>query len=585
MYLFKDQQVLILGLGASGLAMARWCYRQGARVIVADTRSEPPFLNALNKDCPLAKFICGTFSKELIYVDSQNVMQTEVENRETVKAVFKSPGLTPLEVDSVLKEAKSIGLWVGTELSLFSHALEHLKNEIGYEPSVLAVTGTNGKTTVTSLTHQMLQRGGVYSVIAGNIGPTMLDTLVEKLIEMQAHDHEIDAQNSLDLSLKQETDSELSTQASNDSSDIDLKIEDKKPEKPKYKLPEAWVLELSSFQLNDTQGFDPTSAVILNITEDHLDWHGDMQTYAYAKSKIFGKHTTMILYRDDPFVVGLKPPEMIEKERKKAKLLAEQNAQEWFEPDVITFGNNLPTVAGDYGLETVNGMTWLVKGVDPNEDESEHRTRKRKIEIQSDELLIQRLMPADALRIRGTHNALNALAALALCSTTKATKLGHGPMLYALREYQGEPHRVEPVARINDVEYFDDSKGTNVGATLAAINGLGPDFSLIVILGGEGKGQDFRPLSEPLSKYAKLVLLIGRDAPTIEEALKTHPIKIINAPSLTEAVEVAHQHANLGDAVLMSPACASFDMFDNYEHRATVFVQAVKDLAHEEGVV
>ena len=144
---------------------------------------------------------------------------------------------------------------------------------------------------------------------------------------------------------------------------------------------------------------------------------------------------------------------------------------------------------------------------------------------------------------------------------------------------------MEPVARINDVEYFDDSKGTNVGATLAAINGLGPDFSLIVILGGEGKGQDFRPLSEPLSKYAKLVVLIGRDAPTIEEALKTHPIKIINAPSLTEAVEVAHQHANLGDAVLMSPACASFDMFDNYEHRATVFVQAVKDLALEEGVV
>jgi UDP-N-acetylmuramoylalanine--D-glutamate ligase len=682
MNFFEGQHVLILGLGHSGLAMARWCASCGAKVIAADTRAHPPGLEDLLRDYPDARFVPGAFTPDLLTVQSNDADESELvpaSAQSYVKAVFKSPGLSPDDVQSVWQAAQSIGLWVGNELSLFAHALAHLKSSIGYEPTVIAITGTNGKTTVTSLTNQMLLRGGLRSVSAGNIGPTMLGTLQSELALRKAHndeygivdeppkkpekavlfadietpsdgESETDGANEPDVSIHsvseegletpQSSISELSTLpngaehlatsteepsqhshalsdefsdvSSNPSSSassnaaIDAAVDElvasvlstnKTPQpldqvqaeevddRPRYLLPQAWVLELSSFQLCDSDGFDPSSAVILNITEDHLDWHGDMNGYIQAKAKIFGKHTSMILCRDDPHVMQLRPSEMLEKDRKKAKALAEQNAEEWFEPEVITFGSDVPSVAGDYGLESVNGMTWLVRAVDPNEDESERKSRRKKQPTQADELLIHRLMPADALRIRGSHNALNALAALALCETTKGAKLGHGPMLYALREYRGEPHRVEPVARIHDVEYFDDSKGTNVGATLAAIKGLGPEFSLIVILGGVGKGQDFSPLAEPLARHAKLVILIGRDAPLIEQALEGHSIKTQHAVSMQEAVQIAHQHATFGDAVLMSPACASFDMFDNYEHRARVFVQAVQELALDEGVV
>jgi UDP-N-acetylmuramoylalanine--D-glutamate ligase len=195
---------------------------------------------------------------------------------------------------------------------------------------------------------------------------------------------------------------------------------------------------------------------------------------------------------------------------------------------------------------------------------------------------MQRLMPAEALRIQGQHNALNALAALALASHTQANL---GPMLYALREYRGEPHRVESVAVINGVEYFDDSKGTNVGATVAALSGLGAQRKLIVILGGVGKDQDFSPLASPMSRYARAVILIGRDAPLIKAALGNTAVTFLDAGSMQEAVSLASGHALAGDAVLMSPACASFDMFDNYEHRAKAFCEAVQALALEEGVM
>jgi UDP-N-acetylmuramoylalanine--D-glutamate ligase len=222
-----------------------------------------------------------------------------------------------------------------------------------------------------------------------------------------------------------------------------------------------------------------------------------------------------------------------------------------------------------------NGMAWLVRAHDADE------TRRRRHEA-APELFVQRLMPADALRIRGRHNAINALAALALAS---AAGCALAPMLYGLREYAGEPHRVQPIGTVAGVEYFDDSKGTNVGATVAALQGLGADRKVVVILGGEGKGQDFSPLAQPVTRYVRAVLLIGRDAPLIRNALSATGVTLLEAASMQQAVQTASVQAQAGDAVLMSPACASFDMFDNYEHRARVFVQAVADLAIEAGTL
>jgi UDP-N-acetylmuramoylalanine--D-glutamate ligase len=208
-------------------------------------------------------------------------------------------------------------------------------------------------------------------------------------------------------------------------------------------------------------------------------------------------------------------------------------------------------------------------------------TEKRKRDVE-EELHLQRLMPADALRIRGRHNAINALAALAL-ATSAGCQLA--PMLYGLREYRGEPHRVESVAIVNDVEYFDDSKGTNVGATVAALQGLGAERKLVVILGGDGKGQDFSPLADPVGRYARAAVLIGRDGPQIRAVLEHAGVPLLDAATMEEAVKVATQRAHAGDAVLMSPACASFDMFRNYPHRAEVFRAAVQAVADEAGAM
>jgi len=210
--------------------------------------------------------------------------------------------------------------------------------------------------------------------------------------------------------------------------------------------------------------------------------------------------------------------------------------------------------------------------------EADETQKRRKGE--EEEIHIQRLMPADALRIRGRHNAINALSALALAT---AAGCPLAPMLYGLREYRGEPHRVEPIGIVNEVEYFDDSKGTNVGATEAALHGLGADRKLVVILGGEGKGQDFSPLAQPVTRHCRAAILIGRDAPLIREALAGTGVPLLDASSMEEAVRLATERAHAGDAVLMSPACASFDMFRDYAHRAEVFCAAVAQLAEAAG--
>jgi UDP-N-acetylmuramoylalanine--D-glutamate ligase len=497
--LLKDQHVLILGLGTSGLAMARWCARCGAQVTVADTRDAPPQLAALQRDVPSARFVAGPFEATLL-------------EGSDIRAVFKSPGLSPAEVAPVIDAAKAIGLWVAGELGLFSNALAELKTGRDYSPKVLAVTGTNGKTTVTSLTGQLVSRAGKTVALAGNIGPSLLDTL------------------------------SLHLDASS--------------------LPEVWVIELSSFQLEGEAGFEATAATVLNISQDHLDWHGAMSSYAAAKAFIFGQQGLMVLNREDAAVMAMLP------EPVRVKLQRPQYRA------YVTFGGDMPQRPGDFGIEEVNGMVWLVRAL-----EADETLKKRKGD--EPEIHIQRLMPADALRIRGRHNAVNALAALALAC---AAGCALGPMLYGLREYRGEPHRVEPIGIFNEVEFFDDSKGTNVGATVAALSGLGADRKVVAILGGEGKGQDFSPLADPVARYARAVVLIGRDAPQIRAALEQTGVLLIDAESMAQAVTLANAKAHAGDAVLMSPACASFDMFDNYEHRARVFCDAVTEMASAAGV-
>jgi UDP-N-acetylmuramoylalanine--D-glutamate ligase len=241
----------------------------------------------------------------------------------------------------------------------------------------------------------------------------------------------------------------------------------------------------------------------------------------------------------------------------------------------VTFGADRPTRPGDFGMEEVNGMHWLVRALEADES-----LRKRK--GNQEDLHIQRLMPADALRIRGRHNALNALAALALAQSAGCAL---GPLLYGLREYRGEPHRLESVAIINEVEYFDDSKGTNVGATVAALSGLGQERRLVVILGGEGKAQDFAPLAQPVVRYVRAVVLIGRAAAQIRDVLALTGVTLVDANTMQDAVAQASALARSGDAVLLSPACASFDMFDNYVHRARAFAAAVADTASAAGAV
>ena len=493
----REKDILILGLGLSGLAMARWCSRWGARVTVSDTRPAPPQLDALRREVPSAKFVCAQ-------PDPSSLLAGPVD------AVFRSPGLAIGQIDGVLKAAQARGAQTGGELNLFWQALEWLRAAQEYRPKVLAVTGTNGKTTVTSLTGKLVERAGKTVMTAGNIGPTLLDSLT----------------NCLDA----------------------------------RELPDVWVLELSSFQLDGVESFEPTAASVLNVTQDHLDWHGSMENYVAAKRRIFGTQTIRVLNRQDPVVMSMWPDSA-------GKRQAQAPGS-----SVVTFGPDLPARPGDFGLETVNGMCWLVRAMD---EESLSRKKSRPETIH-----LQRLMPAEALRIRGRHNALNALAALALATSAGCAL---APMLYGLRDYQGEPHRVESVGIIGDVEYFDDSKGTNVGATVAALNGLGADRRLVVILGGEGKGQDFSPLLAPVQASARAIVVIGRDGPSIQQVLDTAGVPIVRSETMADAVARASELAQVGDAVLMSPACASFDMFDNYEHRAQVFRDAVADLARADG--
>jgi len=491
------QTAVVLGLGQSGLAMARALAEGGATVRVADTRGEPPMLAALRAELPQVPFAGGDFDRALL-------------DGATLLAL--SPGLSPTHSAAapLVAAAKKAGIEVVGEIELFARALAGLKASRDYAPRVIGVTGTNGKTTTARLAGLLIERSGRSVAVAGNISPTALDTLRECL---RAN-----------------------------------------------RLPDTWVLELSSFQLATTRSLACDAAAVLNISQDHLDWHGSFEAYVKAKARIFGLRTVQVLNRDDPVVAAMA--------RKTAT--------------VVTFRLQPPVQAEEYGLVTENGITWLAYAEDLAHG---HRRRRAEgeLEAETEHLFVHRLMPVDALAIRGRHNAGNALAALALA---RAIGCPLAPMLHALRIYRGEPHRVQLVATVGGVQFYDDSKGTNVGATVAALDGLAAEgLRLVVILGGDGKGQDFAPLAAPLARAARGVVLIGRDAALIERAIGdgNAPYPIARAASLPEAVELAAGQAHEGDAVLLSPACASLDMFRDYVQRAEVFAAAVRERALHEG--
>lgn len=490
----QGKHVLVLGLGVSGLAMARWCVRHGARVRVADTRSEPPQLAQLREDCPHAEFVAGAFAVDLL--------------ADGVQAVFKSPGLSPQQTKVVVDAARARGLWETGELGLFAQALHDLQLGSGYQPDTIAITGTNGKTTVTNLTAKLVQAAGRSVAMAGNVGPTMLDSLQAGL-------------------------------------DGDA-------------LPDVWVLELSSFQLSAPGVFAPQAATVLNISQDHLDWHHDMNEYALAKIRVFAGNTIAVLNREDETV----------KTYFQAYLDALKTNRQ---PRVVTFGYNAPSRAGDFGVVDAGGMDWLVRLPEAVDAKDE-----------ADSYAMQSMMPAGVLKILGKHNACNGLAALALCT---GIGLPLAPMLYALREYEGEAHRLQSCGVVNGREFVDDSKATNVGATLSALASLGSasnsNRKLVLLLGGDGKGQDFEPLRAVVRRYARAVVLMGSDATLIGDTLKDclqDAVPMQHASTMQEAVQVAYGLSASGDVVLLSPACSSLDQYKNYAYRGQAFRDAMQEV-------
>lgn len=454
--------MLVLGLGNTGLSMVRWLARHGARVTVADSRAEPPHARGLADEHPEVPVIAGPF---------------EAEAFSAADAIAISPGIDRRE--SLVANAVKRGVPVIGDIEIFAQALRaHGDQHHELRPKVIAITGSNGKSTVTAMAGEACAAAGRRTLVAGNIGVPVLDAL--GAIEAGAA------------------------------------------------MPEVIALELSSFQLESTATLDADAATVLNVTEDHLDRYDGMADYAAAKARVFQGRGVQVLNRQDAWSRGM------------ARAGRE----------TMTFGLDRPAGAHEWGVRRESMLA--------------HGERE--------------LMPLAELPITGLHNAANALAALALGS---AVGLDDAAMLDGLRRFRGLPHRLQKVAEIRGIAFYDDSKGTNVGATVAALSGM--PVPVVLIAGGDGKNQDFAPLAEPVRAHARAVVLIGRDAPAIERVVRGTSVPVLHAATMEEAVDSAYRAARAADAVLLSPACASYDMFRSYVHRAEVFVEAVRALAAREG--
>ena len=445
----KGKRVLVVGLGESGLAMAKWLHRQGAVVRVADSRDNPPNVDALQAVAPGAELLAGPFA-------GRPFAEADL--------VALSPG-----VPKATPEIAAVADKLVSEIELFAAGVRAQVSG----SRIIAITGSNGKTTTTALTAHLLNGAGVPAIACGNISPSALDALM-------------DAQDA-------------------------------------GTLPQVWVLELSSFQLETTHHLNAEAATVLNLSEDHLDrYDGSLANYATAKSRIFQGKGAMVLNRDDDWSM----------------------ANGRCGRKMITFGLNAAPRNVDYGF--VEGA--IVRGKD-------------------------KLVALADLQLSGLHNAANAMAALALC---EAVGVAPERLIAPLKTFKGLPHRVETVAEIDGVLYVDDSKGTNVGATLAAIEGMGRKVA--IVLGGDGKGQDFSPLKPALEKHGRAIALIGRDAAAIGMALEGSGVPTCIVGDMEAAVRWLAAQAQSGDCVLLSPACASLDMYRNYAHRAQAFIDAVEGL-------
>ena len=442
-----DKQRIIVGLGVTGLSVARYLAGRDLPFAVCDTRANPPGLDKLKRFAPMADLYLGELDAQLLSSADELII---------------NPGIalsTPAIQAAIQAGVKVIG-----DIELFARAAD---------APVVAITGSNAKSTVTTLVGMMAEKAGRRVAVGGNIGTPALD-----LLDMKA---------------------------------------------------DLYVLELSSFQLETTDALNAEVATVLNVSEDHMDRYADLASYHLAKHRIFRGARQIVVNRDD----ALTRP-----------LVADQLPC-W------SFGLDKPDFKG-FGLIEQGGEKHLA---------FEFKT----------------LMPVSELKMRGAHNQANALAALAL---GHAVGLPMAAMLEALREFAGLPHRCQWVGQHAGVDYYDDSKATNVGAALAAIEGFGGDLQgqQVLIAGGDGKGADFAPLVEPISRHCRAVVLLGRDADRLEQALGGR-VPVRRVASIDEAVMAAAELARPGDAVLLSPACASLDMFANFEERGRLFAAAVRRLS------
>lgn len=440
------RQHVIVGLGMTGLSCARHLRHEGLPFMVVDSRTEPPALEAFRSEFPEVELKLGDFPAERLAAAT---------------ALVLSPGVDPRE--PAIRNATRHGVRLTGDVDLFSHQVQ---------TPVVAITGSNAKSTVTTLVGEMARQAGLQVAVAGNIGTPVLDLL-------------------------------------------------------RGPQPQLYVLELSSFQLETTARLGARVASMLNLCEDHMDRYDSLEQYRRAKLRIFHGCRAAVFNREDP--------------------ATHPEASDDFE--CYSFGLDAAEGEREFGLCTRAGREYLAYAGEP-------------------------WMASDQLRVPGRHNLTNALAALAI---GHAAGLPREPMLEALQGFAGLRHRCQWVARIDDADWYNDSKGTNVGATIAAVEGLAPRGPVVLLAGGVGKGADFGALAPVLARHARVVILFGADADRIAASLQGSA-RILRADSLEAAVEAAHRESRPGDQVLLSPACASFDMFRNYEHRGDVFTAAVEAL-------